>query len=167
MPPLRDRGSDIVTLAEHFVARFAQETGKVINRITTPTLTMLMSYPWPGNVRELENVIHRAVILTEDDAIHGYNLPLSLQTPVLSGQGRPYGLVARLEAMEYEMLVEALRLHHGNSTEAARELGLTRRTMGLRMKKYRLDYREFRREGSPDGPPFLDRLKHGPEGGTP
>ena len=146
VPPLRDRGSDIVTLAEHFAARFAKENGKTINRITTPAINMLMGYHWPGNVRELENVMHRAVILTEDDAIHGYNLPLSLQTPVLSGQGRQDGLVARLEAMEYEMLVEALRLHRGNSTEAARELGLTRRTMGLRMKKYRLDYREFRRE---------------------
>uniref|UniRef100_I2Q3U1 Transcriptional regulator containing GAF, AAA-type ATPase, and DNA binding domains n=1 Tax=Desulfovibrio sp. U5L TaxID=596152 RepID=I2Q3U1_9BACT len=146
VPPLRERGSDIVTLAEHFAARFAKENGKAINRITTPALNMLMGYHWPGNVRELENVIHRAVILTEDDAIHGYNLPLSLQTPVLSGLGRKGGLVARLESMEYEMLVEALRLHHGNSTEAARELELTRRTMGLRMKKYRLDYREFRRE---------------------
>ncbi|MGE4535609.1 MAG: sigma-54 interaction domain-containing protein [Desulfovibrio sp.] len=146
VPPLRERGSDIVTLAEHFVARFAQENSKTIHRITTPALNMLMSYHWPGNVRELENVMHRAVILTEDDAVHGYNLPLSLQTPVLSGHGRQEGLVAKLEAMEYEMLVEALRLHHGNSTEAARELGLTRRTMGLRMKKYRLDYREFRRE---------------------
>lgn len=149
VPPLRERGSDIVTLAEHFAARYAEENGKTIHRITTPALNMLMSYHWPGNVRELENVLHRAVILTEDDAIHGYNLPLSLQTPVLPGQERREGLEARLAAVEYEMLVEALRLHHGNSTEAARELGLTRRTMGLRMKKYRLDYREFRREEWP------------------
>ncbi len=146
VPPLRERGSDVVTLAEHFAARYAKENGKAINRITTPALNMLMGYHWPGNVRELENVVQRAVILTEDDAIHGYNLPLSLQTPVLPGHDRQGGLVARLEAMEYEMLVEALRLHRGNSTEAARELGLTRRTMGLRMKKYGLDYREFRRE---------------------
>ncbi|KHK02872.1 Nitrogenase (vanadium-iron) transcriptional regulator VnfA [Desulfovibrio sp. TomC] len=145
VPPLRDRGSDIVTLAEHFAARYAEETGKVIKRITTPAINMLMHYHWPGNVRELENVIHRAVILTEDEAIHGYNLPLSLQTPVFSGPDALDGLEARLAAVEYEMLVEALRLHQGNTTEAARELGLTRRTMGLRMKKYRLDYREFRR----------------------
>lgn len=145
VPPLRDRGSDIVTLAEHFAASYAKETGKAIKRITTPAINMLMHYHWPGNVRELENVIHRAVILTEDDAIHGYNLPLSLQTPVFSGPDTLDGLEARLAAVEYEMLVEALRLHQGNTTEAARELGLTRRTMGLRMKKYRLDYREFRR----------------------
>lgn len=145
VPPLRERGSDIVTLAEHFVARYAKENGKTINRIAAPALSMLMAYHWPGNVRELENVMHRAVILTEDDAIHAYNLPLSLQTPNLSGPAPGEGLEARLAAMEYEMLVEALRQHHGNSTEAARELGLTRRTMGLRMKRHRLDYREFRR----------------------
>lgn len=145
VPPLRDRGSDIVTLAEHFVARYAGENGKPIQRITTPAINMLMTYHWPGNVRELENVIQRAVILTEDDAIHGYNLPLSLQSPVFAGKDIRNGLEARLAAMEYEMLVEALRLHQGNASEAARELGLTRRTMGLRMKKYDLAYKTFRR----------------------
>jgi Nif-specific regulatory protein len=149
VPPLRDRGSDIVTLAEHFVADFAKENGKEIKRITTPALNMLMNYHWPGNVRELENVIHRAVILTEDDAIHGYNLPLSLQSPVFTGADIQNGLEAKLAAIEYEMLVEALRLHQGNATEAARELGLTRRTMGLRMKKYRLSYQAFRRGDIP------------------
>jgi Nif-specific regulatory protein len=145
VPPLRERGSDIVTLAEHFVGRYAKENGKTINRITTPAINMLMAYPWPGNVRELENVIQRAVILAEDDTIHGYNLPLSLQSPVFEGKDIRNGLEARLAAMEYEMLVEALRLHQGNASEAARELGLTRRTMGLRMKKYDLTYKTFRR----------------------
>jgi len=153
VPPLRDRGSDVITLAEHFVARFAGEDDKAISRITTSALNMLMGYHWPGNVRELENVIHRAVILTEDDAIHGYNLPLSLQSTVLAGSAAKPGLESRLAAMEYEMLVEALRQHKGNSTEAARELGLTRRTMGLRMKKYGLTYRSFRRPGAPDDEP--------------
>ena len=145
IPPLRDRGSDIITLAEHFTARFAQETGKTIARITTPALNMLMNYHWPGNVRELENVINRAVILTEDDAIHGYNLPFSLQSPVFSDEDSQNGLEARLSAIEYEMLVEALRQHRGNTTDAAQALGLTRRTLGLRMKKYNLTYKEFRR----------------------
>jgi Nif-specific regulatory protein len=107
---------------------------------------MLMNYDWPGNVRELENVILRAVILTEDDVIHGYNLPLSLQTPVFSGADIRNGLEAKLAAIEYEMLVEALRTHRGNTTDAARELGITRRTMGLRMKKYDLNFKQFRRE---------------------
>jgi len=145
VPPLRERGNDIITLAEAFVDRFAAEDGKRINRITTPALNLLMNYHWPGNVRELENVIHRAVILAEDDAIHAYNLPLSLQSAVFPDVDMHNRLEVKLAAIEYEMLVEALRLHQGNTTEAARELGLTRRTMGLRMKKYNLTYRNFRR----------------------
>jgi len=144
IPPLRDRGSDIITLADHFVSRFAKETGKEIKRISTPALNMLMSYNWPGNVRELENVIERAVILTEDDVIHGYNLPPSLQTSVLTDSVYKGSLEAKLASLEYEMLVEALKMHHGNMTEAARELGLTRRIMGLRLGKFNLDYKTFR-----------------------
>jgi Nif-specific regulatory protein len=149
IPPLRDRGSDIITLAEHFTSSFSKENEKNINRITTPALNMLMNYHWPGNVRELENVIERAVILTDDDAIHGHNLPLSLQSPVFSGLDVQNGLEAKLASIEYEMLVEALRLHQGNATEAALELGLTRRTMGLRMNKYHISYKQFRRVKSP------------------
>ncbi len=149
IPPLRDRGSDIITLAEHFTSSFSKENEKTINRITTPALNMLMHYHWPGNVRELENVIERAVILTEDDAIHGHNLPLSLQAPLFPGLDIQNGLEAKLASIEYEMLVEALRLHQGNATEAAQELGLTRRTMGLRMKKYHITYKQFRRVISP------------------
>ncbi|XHR29215.1 MAG: sigma 54-interacting transcriptional regulator [Chthoniobacteraceae bacterium] len=149
IPPLRDRGSDVITLAEHFVARFAKENGKQITRITTPALNMLTNYHWPGNVRELENVIERAVILTEDGAIHSYNLPLSLQLPVFSETAIPGGMEAKLAAVEYEMLVGALRLHHGNVSDASKELGLTRRTMSLRMKRYQLTFKEFRRGDAP------------------
>jgi DNA-binding NtrC family response regulator len=62
-----------------------RNVGKDVKRISTPALNMLMSYHWPGNVRELENVIERATILSEGGVIHGYDLPPSLQTPVLSG----------------------------------------------------------------------------------
>lgn len=149
IPPLRERGSDIITLAEHFVARFSEESGKRIIRISTQALNMIMDYHWPGNVRELENVIQRAVILTEDDTIHGYNFPLSFQSPtVFTGREIRNGLETKLATVEYEMLVEALHVHRGNMTEAARELGLTRRTMGLHMKKYNLTYQQFRKEES-------------------
>jgi len=144
IPPLRDRGNDIITLADHFVARFAKEAGKGVKRISTPALNMMMSYHWPGNVRELENVIERAVILCEDEVVHGYNLPPSLQTSVLTGTVYKGGLEAKLASVEYEMLVEALKTHGGNMTEAARDLGMTRRVLGLRMDKYGLDYKNFR-----------------------
>ncbi len=144
IPPLRERGSDVITLADHFVARFAAETGKDIKRISTPALNMLMGYHWPGNVRELENVIERSVILADDGVIHGYNLPPSLQTSEESGTAFGCGLEAKLEAVEREMIVEALKTHKGNTTEAAKDLGLTRRILGLRMSKYAISYKTFR-----------------------
>ena len=144
IPPLRDRGSDIITLADHFVARFARESGKDVKRISTPALNMMMNYHWPGKVRELENVIERAVILSEDEVVHGYNLPPSLQTSLLTGTACKGGLEAKLASVEYEMLIEALKTYNGNMTEAARELGMTRRVLGLRMDKYRIDYKKYR-----------------------
>jgi len=122
IPPLRERGSDIITLADHFVAHFAKEPGKEVKRISTPALNMMMSYHWPGNVRELENVIERAVILSDDEVVHGYNLPPSLQTSVLTGTFYKGQLEEKLASVEYEMLIEALKAHNGNMTNAAREL---------------------------------------------
>ncbi len=145
IPPLRDRGSDVILLADHFVTAYSQELGKEVVRISTPALNMLMAYHWPGNVRELENVVERSVILSEDGVIHGYTLPPSLQTSTESGTGFGCGLEAKVLAVEYEMIVEALKTHHGNTTEAARELGLTRRTLGLRMEKHNLTYKTFRK----------------------
>ena len=108
-------------------------------------MDLLQTYAWPGNVRELENVIERAMLLSEDGVIHGYHLPPSLQAPVVGDSTAPAdGLEARLGAIEYELIVEALKLHHGNMTEAAAHLGLTRRVLGLRMGKYHLNYKDYR-----------------------
>jgi Transcriptional regulator containing GAF, AAA-type ATPase, and DNA binding domains len=145
IPPLRERGSDVITLSDHFVARFARETGKAVQRISTPALDMLMSYHWPGNVRELENVIERAVILTDDGVVHGYHLPPSLQSPAETGTATGSGLQAKLDAVEYEVIVDALKAHRGNMTEAARELNMTRRVLGLRMARFGLDYKTYRK----------------------
>nr|WP_320051139.1 sigma 54-interacting transcriptional regulator [uncultured Desulfuromonas sp.] len=144
IPPLRDRGSDIVALADHFVAHFAESAAKKVKRISTPALNMLMSYHWPGNVRELENVIERAVILAEEEVVQGFHLPPSLQTPEITGIAAQGRLNAKLDSVEYELLVEALKSHCGNVTKTARELGMTRRVLGLRMAKYQLDYKSFR-----------------------
>ena len=145
IPPLRERGSDIIALADYFVAKYVKENGKEVKRISTPALEMLMSYYWPGNVRELENVIERAILLTDDDVIHGYHLPPSLQTAKHSGTVLKGNLEAKLDAVEYEMLVEALKNAKGNMTQAARDLGLTKRMIGMRMSKFNIDYRNFRR----------------------
>ena len=146
IPPLRDRGSDIVHLADYYVARFSTESGKEVKRISTPALNMLMSYHWPGNVRELENVMERAVILADDGVIHGYNLPPSLQTPAESGTACNYTLSDKLQVVEYEMIIDALKNSNGNTSKAAEDLNLTRRILGLRMEKYRINYRDFRKK---------------------
>ncbi len=148
IPPLRDRASDVILLADHFIAASAEEMGKEVKRISTPALNMLMAYHWPGNVRELENVIERAVILSDDAVIHGYNLPPSLQTSAETGTTFGCGVEAKIQAVEYEMIVEALKNHNGNTTEAAKELGLTRRILGLRMEKYNINYKNYRRGGA-------------------
>ncbi len=148
VPPLRDRGSDIIALADHFVTKFSLQTGIEVKRISTPALEMLLTYPWPGNVRELETVLERAVLLSDDEVIHGYHLPPSLQSSVHSGTRMHGRLADRLDSLEYEMLVEALKASQGNMTQAARELGLTKRVMGLRLKKFELDYRTFRKSST-------------------
>lgn len=144
VPPLRERGSDVITLADHFVTTFAAENGKTVKRISTPAINMLASYHWPGNVRELENVMERAVILSEDDVIHNYQLPPSLQTSKDSGTAFGVSLESKIRSVEYEMIVEALKNSHGHIGEAAKELGLTRRMLGVRMERYGVTYKTFR-----------------------
>jgi Nif-specific regulatory protein len=146
IPPLRERASDIYLLADHFVEKYAKLHAKTIKRISTPALDMLGSYHWPGNVRELENVIERAVILTDNDTIQGHDLPPSLQSPETRPGEKMGTLQARLDQMEYDILVDALKFHKGNMSKAGEDLGLTKRMMGIRMEKYNLDYKFFRRE---------------------
>jgi Nif-specific regulatory protein len=162
IPPLRERGGDIIALADSFTERFARQNGKVVKRISTPALQMLMNYFWPGNVRELENVIERAVILCEDEVIHGYNLPPSLQDATITGTRERTTLESKRDAVEYEYIVEALRNSRGNVSEAASELGLTRRVLGLRMKRFNIDFAAFRK-GAEGEPPEGERIGQEPE----
>ena len=85
IPPLRERRTDILLLADYFAERYSLKTHKNVRRISTPAIDMLMAYHWPGNVRELENCIERAVLLSDDDVIHGHHLPPTLQTAESSG----------------------------------------------------------------------------------
>ena len=144
LPPLRERRSDILLLANYFLDRYARENGKDVRRISTPAIDMLMSYHWPGNVRELENCIEHAIVLTADAVIHGHHLPPTLQTAEASGTQIEGSLQELLANYERELLVEALKMSRGNRAKAARALGITERTMGLRVRKYGIDYRRFR-----------------------
>jgi len=143
MPPLRDRKSDIILLADSFTEKYAARNNKEVNRISTPAIELLMSYHWPGNVRELENCIERAVLLTSDGVIHGNLLPPSLQSAESTGSGSASGLNAALERLETEMLVDALKSTRGNMAAAARMLDITERRMGLRVARYAINSKKY------------------------
>jgi len=144
VPPLRERKTDIMLLADHFVQKYNDAHGKNVRRISTPAIDMLMAYHWPGNVRELENCIERAVLLSTDDVIHGHHLPPTLQTAEASGTGLTRTLPEALEALEREMILDALKSSRGNMAKAARALGISERVMGLRVNQHGLDPRRFR-----------------------
>ncbi|HEV3029819.1 MAG TPA: helix-turn-helix domain-containing protein, partial [Planctomycetota bacterium] len=109
-----------------------------------PAIDMLMAYHWPGNVRELENCIERAVLVSNDEVIHGYHLPPTLQTAEASGTVTSGPLQAALDNVEREMITESLKSCRGNMAKASRILGMTERLMGLRVKKHGIDSRRFR-----------------------
>ena len=144
VPPLRERKADILMLADYFVEKYNAVNFKGIRRISTRAIDMFMRYHWPGNVRELENCIERAVILSEDNVIHGYHLPPTLQTAESSGTPASGSLQQKLDTIEHEMIIEALKRTKGNMAKAASQLGLTERVMGLRVKKFGIEYKKYR-----------------------
>ncbi|MBI5584471.1 MAG: sigma 54-interacting transcriptional regulator [Deltaproteobacteria bacterium] len=145
VPPLRQRKTDIMLLADFFLEKYGQEHGKKITRISTTATDMLMNYHWPGNVRELENCLERAIILCTDGVIHGYLLPPNLQRSDLNGGGERSGTFkAMMTGMEREILAEELKRSRGNLAKAARALGMTERMIGLRVAKYGIEPGKFK-----------------------
>jgi Nif-specific regulatory protein len=144
IPPLRERKSDLILLADYFTEKYAEKNGKLIKRISMAALDLLTSYSWPGNVRELENCIERAVILSTDMVIHSYNLPPSLQSAVSTNTEPTTTLEAALSRLEKELIVEALKIADGNMAAAARRLGITERQIGLRVHHYGINWKLYR-----------------------
>jgi len=144
MPPLRERKTDVLLLADFFLERYSREHSKDIKRFSTPAIDMLMAYHWPGNVRELENCIERAVVICEEGVIHSYHLPPTLQTGEESGTLPGQSLEDAVEALEREMLIDALKNTRGNATAAADLLKTTVRKFNYKAKRYGVDYRMYR-----------------------
>ncbi|KGE73808.1 sigma-54 interaction domain-containing protein [Spirochaeta lutea] len=144
LPPLRERKSDILLLADKFIEKYSDQNIKMVRRISTPAIELLMNYHWPGNVRELENCVERAVLLTTDEVIHSHHLPPSLQSAESTGTRLHESLDEALSNLEKELLKDALKSAKGNMAKAARILDLTERKMGLRVKKYDIDPRTYR-----------------------
>lgn len=144
LPPLREREADILLLADYFLEKYAHEYGKDIKRISTPAIDALVQYHWPGNVRELENCIERAVLLCEDQVIHGYHLPPTLQTAEQTGTQQSHSLNEAVERFERELLIDALKTSRGNMRSAAKALDTTERIFGYKVRKYDIDPRQYR-----------------------
>jgi Nif-specific regulatory protein len=145
IPPLRDRKTDIMLLADHFIEKYAEKNSKLIKRISSLAIDLLTSYQWPGNVRELENCIERAVILSNDMVIHSYNLPPSLQSAASTNTEMTTTLDAAISRLEKEMIIEAIKNTEGNMSSAAKILGITERQMGLRIHHYNINRKAFRK----------------------
>jgi DNA-binding NtrC family response regulator len=149
LPPLRERGEDILFLAEHFLRRFNAKYGKTARSFDSRARDLLLAYPWPGNVRELSHVIERAVLWSRGDLLGSEHL--SLEIPAASegapqGDGRAADVQTAaaegfpsgtdLEGWERTLIERALRESDGNQTRAAQRLGITRDTLRYRLKKY-------------------------------
>ena len=164
LPPLRERGSDILQLAQHYLERFNAKYGKQVRQIDPRARDLMLSYPWPGNVRELSHVIERAVLWSRGPTLDPEHL--SLVTPLGSAaEPATSGVEARaaasaapaqppapasntgetttlplpgmdLESWERSMIEQALREASGNQTRAAQRLGISRDTLRYRLKKY-------------------------------
>ena len=147
MPPLRARRGDVPFLAEHFLARLRTETGKRITSIEPAALDALVRYDWPGNIRQLENVLERAVVLTQGDRIGPHDLPANLlaaapgpltpEAPDLVGaDAHLLPLREALEGPERLILQRALAQHGGNREATARALGINRSTLFSKLRRF-------------------------------
>ena len=146
LPPLRERGEDILFLADHFLSRFAAKYGKSVSSIESRARDLLLAYPWPGNVRELSHVIERAVLWSRGPRLDAEHLALS--TPTLAPEEAigqpptvdsapalpPHGM--DLEQWERSLIEQAIREADGNQTRAAQRLGISRDTLRYRLKKF-------------------------------
>jgi len=144
MPPLRERKTDILLLADHFLEKYVTENGKDIRRFSTPAIDMVVDYHWPGNVRELENCIERAVLLCEEGVIHSYHLPPTLQTGKESNTLPDQSLDEAIAGLEREMIIDALKNTRGNITQSAKLLKTTVRKVAYKAKKYGVEYYHYR-----------------------
>jgi len=134
IPPLRDRGEDIVLLAEHFLREYANKYEKFHLKFSSKTLDKLMKYNWPGNVRELRHTIEKTVILSDSDILTPEDFIISHSTQNTFLQQKP----PTFAEIEKQVLQIALNNNNGSVLKASKELGLARQTMYNKMQKYNL-----------------------------
>jgi len=142
VPPLRYRREDIPLLAQHFLIHFAGQNHKPIRGFTPQAMDRLLRYAWPGNVRELMNAVERGVVLARSEYLDEAELPLISEGEVAAGSSLAPGAMQNgevpLEEVEKAAILKSLAAAEGNKSEAARRLGITRRTLHQKLKKWRL-----------------------------
>ncbi len=139
IPPLRNRREDILLLSDHFLKIYAEKNRRLIKGFAPRATDLLMRYSWPGNVRELENAVERAAILARGDVITPEDLPEALKDPdedARSFQSPIFRPGTSLKEMEKEMILQTLQDTHGNRTRTAEILGISRRTLQMKLKAY-------------------------------
>lgn len=137
IPPLRDRKEDIPELADYFLKRYTNKLSKTIKGIDSNAMNILMNYHWPGNVRELENVIERAVILSDTDFIRPEDISIS-QIP-----DKEEGKLSSLDDVERSYIIKVLKETGWNQSKASQILGIDRKTLYLKLKKYDIKGENF------------------------
>lgn len=142
IPPLRERREDITALLDHFTAEFAKRHGVRAPTYVPAARKRLKGHSWPGNVRELRNLCERMVVLCQQREIDVADLPVEIHSPIVQSASRLFQLPATgidLNALEADVLGQALSMSSGNRSGAARLLGISRDTLLYRLKKYALD----------------------------
>jgi DNA-binding NtrC family response regulator len=153
LPPLKNRGRDVLLLAYHFINYFSKECHKNIHRITREAEEILLAYSWPGNVRELKNVIERAMILEVENDIHPEHLPQEILDSVSDANAPAGGVLGApisldgfiipesglsIEEVEHALVRKSLDMANGNQTKAAHLLKMPRDAFRRRMKRFGL-----------------------------
>ncbi len=139
VPPLREREEDIPLLAQHFLGMFAEKNHKKIRNITPQAMDRMLKYGWPGNVRELMNAIERAVVLARSEYLDEEDLPPVVKDEELKSQDvTPKSVPGSpsLDEVEKATILKTLEASRGNKSETARRLGITRKTLHKKLKKY-------------------------------
>ncbi len=140
LPPLRDRREDVPLLAQHFLGIFSEKNRKRIKGFTPRAMDCLLRHEWPGNVRELMNAVERGVVLSQTDYLDMQDLPLILEKSSgeskFTTEGRSPADDRSLEEVERAAILNALQMSKGNKSEAARRLGITRKTLLAKLRKY-------------------------------
>lgn len=143
VPPLRDRSSDVLPLAEHFLQEFALAQDKPFKRISTPAIDLINQYHWPDNVSELRACMERAFEQCEEGVIRAYHLPPTLQTAESSDTESSLSFGEAVDQFEKELLTEALKKARGNMFQAAKDLRESYRIINYKVKKHGIDPKRF------------------------